>query len=181
MVPPESPRLGPPADALIDPPHVLAAVGAVALVRFAGKVSTKPTLVRATEFEFTRVIVSRELVFDPTVDGLKAFDAVGGLSEVHTAEAGPVVPTFAEVMVPVDNVNEPTAVACTATLAVQVLAGGTVAPLSEKVEPPAAAVTVPPHVVEPPGVGALTTLVGNVAENATPVAAVAPWLERTTV
>ena len=88
---------------------------------------------------------------------------------VRLAVAALPVPPLVELIVPVVLVTGPGAVAVTFTERTQEELAATVAPVSETVPDPAAAITAPPHVLAKPFGVATTIPAGSASVNATPV------------
>jgi hypothetical protein len=167
---PESPTVVPPAFAAVAPPvQVVDALGSVAIVTFAGRLSVRPIDERATAVAAVLAIVtvSVDVPFTAIAAGEKLFASVipETLPTLSAAVAG--VPFVAPcvvvtVLAGIVFVQMPLVELLTDTVIIQVAFAATVPLESATVEPAATAATVPaPQVVEAFGVAAIVTLAGS--------------------
>ena len=177
-VPPDRLMVPLPAVAVIVPlPQEPVTFGVFATTTPAGKLSVKATPLSALAvFGLVMVKLSVLLAFRTMLVGLKALLIVGGATTV--IEAFEVLPVTPPALVAVGVTLlflTPAVVPCTVTDTVQDVFGATLAPKSETVDEPLAAVAVPPHVLlKLPGV-ATTNPAGRLSVKATPLS-VRFWL-----
>jgi hypothetical protein len=163
-----------PTVAVVVPPHELLSPFGAAMVIPAGRTSVNATPANATVFAAGFVIVklSPEMPFGEMPAGVNAFEIEGGATTEILAEAVPPIPPCVEATFPVVLFCVPAAVPVTLTEKVHEVLLANVAPLRLITFVPAASVTVPAPQVPlwPLGV-AITSPVGNVSVNPTPLSA----------
>src|SRR5215472_9833565 len=162
-----------PAVAVAAPPQVFVSRFGVATTKPAGRGSVNATPVRPAGFAagFVIVNVNEVVPFSGIVEAPNAMLIVGAAAALRFAVAVVPVPPFVELTGPVVLMKFPAAVAVTFTTTVQLAPTAAVAPLSETLPEPAAAVAVPPQLFTNAFGVATTVPVGSESVKATPLSA----------